>query len=280
MSAHFWMHPGGCMEPLPSKEEMNPGHLKAVPGYLVQIYPATVGVGSIQPLRGTSWTVGRKSDCDIRLSDGSISRHHARIETASDGHYVRDLKSFNGTFVNEQQIEHSKLRDGDYVRFGNFMFRYLTGDPEQGHFQAVYGPTLDDSSTISTNATFFIETMLASAARTKRALSVLQIELTFSESTDPAEPLLTELTTRVRSVLRKDDLLACSTAGKFTIVLPDTDHDHALQMAATLRQLLENSNGSGNKSLELSVRIGVSTTAGQERLTSAELLRRANESVS
>jgi diguanylate cyclase (GGDEF)-like protein len=263
------------MEPLPSKEEMNPGRSKAVLGYLVQIYPATFDVGSIRSLRGTSWTVGRKRDCDIQLNDESISRHHARIETGSDGHWLLDLKSFNGTFVNEQRIEKSKLTDGDYVRFGNCIFRYLAGDPEEGKSQVVCGPTLDDASTIPTNATQFIEAKLASAARTKRPLSLLQIELDLGEPGDRAESILSYLATRVRSALGKDDLLARSMAGKFTVVLPSSDHDEAMRMAATLRELLENP--SAPHGCRVGVRIGVVTTSGQEGLTSAELLRRANE---
>jgi diguanylate cyclase (GGDEF)-like protein len=265
------------MEPLPSEEEMNPGRPKVVLGYLVQIYPATFDVGSIRPLRGTSWTVGRKRDCDIRLNEESISRHHARIETASDGHWLLDLKSFNGTFVNEHRIEKSRLTDGDYVRFGNCIFRYLAGDPEEAKFQVVYGPTLDDASTMPTNATQFIEAKLASAVRTKRPLSLLQIELDLGEPGDRAESILSDLATRVRSALHKEDLFARSMTGTFTVVLPGTDHDEAMRMATTLRALLESP--PATHSCRVGVRMGVITTSGQEGLTSAELLRRANEMV-
>jgi diguanylate cyclase (GGDEF)-like protein len=254
---------------------MNPGRSNAVLGYLVQIYPATFDVGSIRPLTGTTWTVGRKGDCEIRLNDESISRHHARIETASDGHCLLDLKSFNGTFVNEHRIDTCKLKDGDYVRFGNCIFRYLVGDPEEGKCQVVYGPTLDDASTMPTNATQFIEAKLASAARTKRPLSLLQVELDLGETGHRAESILSDLAARVRGALRTDDLLARSTAGRFTIVLPASDHDEALRMAATLRELLENP--SAPDTCRVGVRMGVVTTSGQEGLTSAELLRRANE---
>lgn len=275
------------MEPLPSKEEVNPGRVadetggsNAVPGYLVQIYPATFRVGSIQSLRGTSWTVGRNRDCELQLRDDLISRHHARIETASDGHYLLDLKSRNGTFVNDKPIEKCKLTDGDYLRFGNWIFRYLAGDPDEAKFQEVYGPTREDASTIPTSATHFIETKLASAARTRRPLSLLQMELDAGAPADRAESILADLARRVRSALRKEDLFARSASNKFTVVLPDTDHDEAWRLATTFQELLENPATPGDKCFAAAVRIGVATTAGQEGLTSAELLRRANEKLS
>lgn len=57
------------------------------------------------------------------------SRRHARIDPAADGHEVADLGSTNGTLVNDDPAggESRPLRDGDYLRVGNCLYRYLAG---------------------------------------------------------------------------------------------------------------------------------------------------------
>jgi two-component system response regulator AtoC len=46
--------------------------------------------------RRGAWLIGRSADCDIRLADSSISRHHARIY--SDTMELEDLDSRNGSW--------------------------------------------------------------------------------------------------------------------------------------------------------------------------------------
>jgi len=63
-------------------------------------------------------TVGR-SDADIAISDGSVSRRHLTIEPADDYCVVTDLGSSNGTFINEGRIEVPTMaRPSDTVRLG------------------------------------------------------------------------------------------------------------------------------------------------------------------
>jgi pSer/pThr/pTyr-binding forkhead associated (FHA) protein len=50
-------------------------------------------------------SVGRARECDIRLSDGLVSRQHARIALTPDGDIlVRDLGSSNGTVVDGRTL--------------------------------------------------------------------------------------------------------------------------------------------------------------------------------
>src|SRR3982751_4011951 len=66
-------------------------------------------------------TIGRGENCSIRfdpLSERIASKQHAFIEARPDGFFISDNKSTNGTFVNEESIESTKLHDGDAIRFG------------------------------------------------------------------------------------------------------------------------------------------------------------------
>lgn len=62
--------------------------------------------------------VGRGTDCDIRIEDPGVSRHHADI-LIGDHVVVRDLGSTNGTYVNGTLIAEQALRPGDVITVGS-----------------------------------------------------------------------------------------------------------------------------------------------------------------
>src|SRR5438128_9848543 len=69
-------------------------------------------------LKGDSVMVGRDRSCAIVLAHPAVSRRHARITLSGTSYVVEDLKSANGTYVNNTRVERAKLKPGDVVRFG------------------------------------------------------------------------------------------------------------------------------------------------------------------
>lgn len=70
--------------------------------------------------------VGRDEACNLKLMANFISRKHAEIRTRSGEIFVKDLKSKNGTFVNEKRIHQEvKLDNDDNIRFGSLKFKVL-----------------------------------------------------------------------------------------------------------------------------------------------------------
>jgi hypothetical protein len=67
--------------------------------------------------------VGREPTCDVVLTDGSVSRKHARLEKRARGWTVLDQGSANGTFVDSQRVTETVLRSGQELRFGSVNFR-------------------------------------------------------------------------------------------------------------------------------------------------------------
>ena len=65
--------------------------------------------------------VGRDPTCDVVVSDGSISRKHARLERRGEEWAVVDQGSANGTFVDSQRIVET-ARTGQELRFGAIPF--------------------------------------------------------------------------------------------------------------------------------------------------------------
>ena len=75
------------------------------------------------PGSGTSFTIGRTHDCDLRIENMSVSRLHAQLNRAGDGWLLNDLGSHNGTRVNGWLVrEPVPVRPGDVLQFGSAMF--------------------------------------------------------------------------------------------------------------------------------------------------------------
>ncbi len=75
--------------------------------------------------------VGRDPSCEVVVSDGSVSRRHARLEWRGAEWWVVDQGSANGTYVNSLKVAETALKDKQELRFGALAFRVdLTEDPE------------------------------------------------------------------------------------------------------------------------------------------------------
>ena len=63
-------------------------------------------------------TVGASPDCDLRLTDPTVSRYHLEVRHAADGLALVDLGSTNGTWVGTTRIERATVAPGTRVRLG------------------------------------------------------------------------------------------------------------------------------------------------------------------
>lgn len=62
--------------------------------------------------------LGRGTDCDLRLVDPGVSRHHAELRVEGQQVALVDLGSTNGTFVNGQPVRRIELQNGTRVTLG------------------------------------------------------------------------------------------------------------------------------------------------------------------
>ncbi len=69
--------------------------------------------------KGDSVKIGRRNHNDIVIDNSSVSGKHAHIQFKKDQFWIKDLKSTNGTFVNEHLIiAPHELKDGDLITIG------------------------------------------------------------------------------------------------------------------------------------------------------------------
>jgi Nif-specific regulatory protein len=81
--------------------------------------------GEVLALTHDTITIGRDPSNAICLSDLALSRRHCAISRSADDWHIRDLDSFNGTFVNGMQVADHLLADGDRVSLGESTFVFV-----------------------------------------------------------------------------------------------------------------------------------------------------------
>jgi len=92
--------------------------------------------------------VGRDPGCEVVVTDGSVSRRHARLELrGGTAWWVVDQGSANGTYVNSLKVAETELKDGQELRFGALAFRVdMKEDPDA----TVASPILPEATVLST----------------------------------------------------------------------------------------------------------------------------------
>jgi sigma-B regulation protein RsbU (phosphoserine phosphatase) len=86
------------------------------------------------------FSIGRRSETDLRLSGADISRVHAEISVENGGWVIRDKQSRFGTFVNGEKHGEKALAHGDQIRLGQ------TGDTEIVFFVDDEAPSVERSA--------------------------------------------------------------------------------------------------------------------------------------
>lgn len=256
---------------------------------LVHIYPTGPSMGCRYPMNDKPLMVGRGEDCEIRIQDNSVSRRHAKIEHRAEGFYVSDQNSTNGTFVNDKPLDGAwLLQDGDYVRVGNCIYRYLAGgNIEAEYHEEIYRLTILDGLTQIHNQRYmteFLEREVARSHRHNRPLSVLMFDIDRFKSINDTHGhlcgdfVLRELATCVKNSVRREDLFARYGGEEFVLVLVETPHEDAVMVAERLREsIADHQFRFESTPVKLTISIGVATTSGDPGLNPSSLVRTADE---
>lgn len=71
--------------------------------------------------------IGRSINNDIIIQNQYISKNHTRLEKDGNKHYISDLNSSNGTYLNDKKILGTvELKNRDIIKIGNIEFEFKT----------------------------------------------------------------------------------------------------------------------------------------------------------
>ncbi|MBI5509214.1 MAG: GGDEF domain-containing protein [Deltaproteobacteria bacterium] len=219
--------------------------------------------------------IGRSDSVNIQVEQDSVSRQHAKIVSKEGRWVLIDLDSTNGSFVNDQQVTQTDLRDGDMVRVGQTIFKYLSGSNiESKYHEEIYRLTTMDGLTQAFNKRYFIETIereLNRAIRYGRMLSLIMFDIDhFKKINDThghlaGDYVLRELAGIVSHSLRREDVFARYGGEEFAIILPEIDKEGAVHVAEKLRGAVADHVFSfANENIPVTISLGVRNTMGDE----------------
>jgi two-component system, cell cycle response regulator len=203
-------------------------------------------LGKKYSLAQASTVIGRSSKVDIQIDEESISRSHAVIENYGDEIVVRDLESTNGTYVNDRPVREHRLLDGDQVKIGRTIFKFLTGSNiEAAYHDEIYRLTTTDGLTQIYNKRYFLQEMereMSRCVRYERDLSLVMIDIDhFKPINDTyghlaGDHILRQVAQRIVRQIRSTDVFARYGGEEFILLLPEIGKAQAIQLSDKLRQ--------------------------------------------
>lgn len=198
-----------------------------------------------------SVVIGRSSKAEIQIDQESVSRNHCKLINTGQTILLRDLGSTNGTYVNDELVDEYVLRDGDFIKIGRCIFKFLVGtNIENAYHEEIYRLTTIDGLTQIFNKRYFVETLereIGRAQRYRRHLSLIMFDIDhFKEVNDTyghlaGDHILRQLAATIKTRIRREDILARYGGEEFAIVLPEIDKENAITFAEKVRQLVERS---------------------------------------
>lgn len=252
--------------------------------YLVVIYGDELGKRI--PLGEDPIEAGRSSGCQIPIDQESVSRRHARIWRTGDVFRVKDLGSTNGTYVNDLLISEHDLQDGDLVKVGRTILKFMSGSNiEASYHEEIYRMMTFDGLTQIYNKRYFHETLEREISRSRRygrelALILFDIDH-FKQKNDTfghlaGDAILRELAMVVRWKLRREDVFARVGGEEFAILTPEVGLKGAREVAEKVRVVVESTPFKFEKHvIATTVSLGVTLWLGGED-TAEALFKRAD----
>jgi diguanylate cyclase (GGDEF)-like protein len=206
-------------------------------------------LGKRMSLGTAPFEIGRSSKNDLFLDQESVSRHHARITFDGKHHWVQDLASTNGTYVNDEVIREKRLRDGDLLRVGRTILKFMTGENIEVHYhEEIYRLMTIDGLTQAYNRRYFDEALEREFNRSRRYtrdLSLVAMDIDFFKRVNDTyghlagDSLLRQLAASVKPKLRRDDIFARTGGEEFAVLLPEIALDGARLIAEKIRRIVE-----------------------------------------
>ena len=233
---------------------------------LVVIYGQNIGHKHL--LKSGEVVIGRSSQAQIQIDHESVSRRHAQLVSTEHGVVLTDMGSTNGTYVNDEAITERHLINGDLLKIGRTILKYLSSDNiEAAYYEEIYRLTTIDGLTRCFTARYAREQLVreaSRAARYRRPLSVLVFDIDdFAGINEEfghlaGDAVLAQLGRRVSRRVRREDVFARTGGGEFALVVPEVDKAGATILGQRLLRMIEETTfGFDDVKIPVTLSIGV-----------------------
>ncbi len=243
---------------------------------------------------GKTWTLtknqifGRdRNKADVYIPDNSLSREHIHILCSSKAVQVQDLRSTNGSFLNNQKMDPEKiytLKNSDILRVGEIVFKYIaSGNIEARSIFQVQDQMYTDSLCQIHNRKY-MEDKGQEMIRQKKHVSFISFDLDhFKKINDQyghigGDFILTCVSSLVRGSIRKSDIF-CRMGGEEFSLMMECDKETALQLAEEIRSKIAGEVFEfEDQVIAVSVSLGVTELQGTDK-SWKDLYKRADKAL-
>ncbi len=208
-------------------------------------------LGRRVPLGEEPTVIGRSARSDVQIDQESVSRNHCRLSYDGRSYSIQDLGSTNGTYVNDELIETIDLRDGDQIKVGRTILKFIVGgNIELQYHEEIYRLMTVDGLTQVHNKRYFDEMLdreLSRARRYDRSFCLILFDIDhFKQINDTfghlaGDAVLRQLGTLVRTHVRRDDVVARIGGEEFGVITPEISMTGAMELARKLNTIVDES---------------------------------------
>ena len=207
-------------------------------------------LGKKYAIQDAELTIGRGEDNHIVVDLDNVSRRHVRILRRQGRMFLEDLKSTNGTYLNDQEVlEETALRSGDLIKVGGSIFKFLTGDNvELQYHETIYTLTIVDGLTGVNNKRYFLEYLereMGRCNRYGRPLSLMMFDIDFFKKINDVhghlagDYVLRELGQTIKRMVRREQCFARYGGEEFAVVVPEDAPENVRIFAEKIRRTIE-----------------------------------------
>lgn len=215
--------------------------------------------------------LGRDLTVEISIPETSISRKHTEFKVVPQGILLNDLGSTNGTYVNDQKVDSAILNDGDLIRCGSTILKFLKeGKIENIHYGKMYDLATTDDLTNALNKKAILEVVEEEFSKSKsknQNFTLVMFDLDhFKKINDTyghlaGDFVLKETCSLIKNkMIRGQDALGRYGGEEFILALRETPLKIAIDIAERIRSTIEKHNYTFDaKTILVTISMGVVT---------------------
>lgn len=234
--------------------------------------------------------IGSHPESDILLADDDVAEQHASVMRRSSNYVLLDNACSGGTYANCSRIIEHQLVDGDTIRIGTTLFKFLdASSPEIDYHRELQNRAMRDGLTNAYNKTYMIDFLRRELERCllhDRPLTVLMMDLDYFKDINDVhghlagDQVLQELSRRIAPLLDADDIFARYGGEEFGVVMCENPLEDAEELAGRIQQVCGHSPiDTVNGPINVTLSIGIAGVTGVESdaPTALELIHAADE---